>query len=124
MGQFPDIISGGDSLSTGMEGLMGTGSFSFFQMLLSIVCWVVFLYYVWIEFPVMRIHSITMMLIWNGMVFANVFFHQTIQIGQEMALSDMMYGTLIMLVVVFFTYFLENEISDTSDLTRPSSPRP
>ena len=39
-----DIVSGGDSLATGMEGITGAGSFSFFQMLLSIVCWVVFLY--------------------------------------------------------------------------------
>ena len=60
-----DIVSGGDSLATGMEGITGAGSFSFFQMLLSIVCWVIFLYFVWIEFPVMRIHSITMMLVWN-----------------------------------------------------------
>ena len=112
-----DIVSGGDSLATGMEGITGAGSFSFFQMLLSIVCWVVFLYFVWIEFPVMRIHSITMMLVWNGMLFANVFFHQNNpDWPSEMALSDMMYGTLIMLVVVFFTYFFWKAVSDTRDL--------
>ena len=112
-----DIVSGGDSLVTGMEGITGVGSFSFFQMLLSIVCWVVFLYYVWIEFPVMRVHSVTMMLVWNGMLFANVFFHQNNpDWPSEMALSDMMYGTLIMLVVVFFTYFFWKAVSDTRDL--------
>ena len=112
-----DILSGGDSLVTGMEGITGIGSFSFFQMLLSIVCWVVFLYFVWIEFPVMRIHSITMMLVWNGMLFANVFFHQNNpDWPSEMALSDMMYGTLIMLVVIFFTYFFWKAVSDTRDL--------
>jgi len=112
-----DIMSGGDSLVTGMDGITGAGSFSFFQMLLSIVCWVVFLYFVWIEFPVMRIHSITMMLVWNGMLFANVFFHQNNpDWPSEMALSDMMYGTLIMLVVVFFTYFFWKAVSDTRDL--------
>ena len=47
-----------------------------------------------------------MMLIWNGMVFANVFFHQNNPNWPTgIALSDMMFGTLIMLVVVFFTYF-------------------
>ena len=112
-----DIMSGGDSLVTGMDGITGAGSFSFFQMLLSIVCWVVFLYFVWIEFPVMRIHSITMMLVWNGMLFANVFFHQNNpDWPSEMALSDMMYGTLIILVVVFFTYFFWKAVSDTRDL--------
>ena len=49
-----DIVSGGDSYATGMEGLTGVGSFSFFQILLSAVAWVVFLYFVWVEFPVMR----------------------------------------------------------------------
>ena len=112
-----DIVSGGDSLVSGLDGITGSSSFSFFQMLLSLVCWVVFLYYVWIEFPVMRIHSVTMMLVWNGMLFANVFFHQdNPDWPSGMALSDMMYGTLIMLVVVFFTYFFWKAVSDTRDL--------
>ena len=112
-----DIVSGGDSHATGMEGLTGVGSFSFFQILLSAVAWVVFLYFVWVEFPVMRVHSITMMLIWNGMVFANVFFHQNNPNWPTgIALSDMMFGTLIMLVVIFFTYFFWKAVSDTRDL--------
>jgi len=112
-----NIISGGDTSSTGMDGLMGVGSFSFFQMLLSLAAWVAFLYYIWIQFPVMRVHSMTMLLIWNGMVFANVFFHQNNPSFPEgMSLSDMMYGTLIMLVVVFFTYFFWKAVSDTRDL--------
>ena len=112
-----DIVSGGDSYATGMEGLTSVGSFSFFQILLSAVAWVVFLYFVWVEFPVMRVHSITMMLIWNGMVFANVFFHQNNPTWPTgIALSDMMFGTLIMLVVIFFTYFFWKAVSDTRDL--------
>tara|TARA_Y100001978_G_scaffold30571_1_gene26328 strand:+ start:144 stop:1268 length:1125 start_codon:yes stop_codon:yes gene_type:complete len=112
-----DIVSGGDTMSTGMDGLLGVGSFSFFQMLLSIVAWVVFLYFVWVEFPVMRVHSITMMLIWNGMVMANVFFHEgNPNWPADIALADMMYGTLIMLVVIFFTYFFWKAVTDTRDL--------
>ena len=112
-----DVLSGGDTSIRGMDGLLGVGSFSFFQMLLSVVAWIVFLYFVWIEFPVMRIHSITLMLLWNGMILANIFFHKNNQdfpIGTS--LSDMMYGTLIMLVVVFFTYFFWKAVSDTRDL--------
>jgi len=112
-----DIISGGDTLTTGRAGITSSDSFSFFQMLLSVVCWVVFLYFIWTEFPVMRIHSITMMLIWNCMLFANIFFHENNpNWPAKMALSDMMYGTLIMLVVVFFTYFFWKAVSDTRDL--------
>ena len=112
-----DVLSGGDTSIRGMDGLLGVGSFSFFQMLLSVVAWIVFLYFVWIEFPVMRIHSITLMLLWNGMILANIFFHKNNQdfpIGTS--LSDMMYGTLIMLVVVFFSYFFWKAVSDTRDL--------
>ena len=79
-----DIVSGGDSYATGMEGLTGVGSFSFFQILLSVVAWVVFLYFVWMEFPVMRVHSITMMLIWNGMVYLPMYFStRTIQLANR-----------------------------------------
>ena len=112
-----DVLSGGDTSIRGMDGLLGVGSFSFFQMLLSVVAWIVFLYFVWIEFPVMRIHSITLMLLWNGMILANIFFHQNNQdFPQGSSLSDMMYGTLIMLVVVFFSYFFWKAVSDTRDL--------
>lgn len=112
-----DVISGGDTSIRGMDGLFGVASFSFFQMLLSIAAWIVFLYFVWVEFPVMRIHSITLMLLWNGMILANVFFHQNNQNFPEgTSLSDMMYGTLIMLVVIFFSYFFWKAVSDTRDL--------
>ena len=112
-----DVLSGGDTSIRGMDGLLGVGSFSFFQMLLSVVAWIVFLYFVWIEFPVMRIHSITLMLLWNGMILANIFFHQNNQdFPKGSSLSDMMYGTLIMLVVVFFSYFFWKAVSDTRDL--------
>ena len=112
-----DVLSGGDTSIRGMDGLFGIGSFSFFQMLLSIAAWIVFMYFVWVEFPVMRIHSITLMLLWNGMILANVFFHQKNQNFPEgSSLSDMMYGTLIMLVVVFFSYFFWKAVTDTRDL--------
>lgn len=112
-----DVISGGDTSIRGMDGLFGVASFSFFQMLLSIAAWIVFLYFVWVEFPVMRIHSITLMVLWNGMILANVFFHQNNQNFPEgSSLSDMMYGTLIMLVVIFFSYFFWKAVSDTRDL--------
>ena len=112
-----DVLSGGDTSIRGMDGLFGIGSFSFFQMLLSIAAWIVFMYFVWVEFPVMRIHSITLLLLWNGMILANVFFHQNNQnFPQGSSLSDMMYGTLIMLVVIFFSYFFWKAVSDTRDL--------
>ena len=112
-----NVISGGDSTTSGMDGLMEVGSFPFFQMLISIVCWVVFLYYLWMEFPVMRTHSIILVLIWNGITLANILFHQNNKnFPSDIVLAETMYGTLIMLVVVFFTYFFWKAVSDTRDL--------
>ena len=107
-----NVISGGDSTTSGMDGLMEVGSFPFFQMLISIVCWVVFLYYLWMEFPVMRTHSIILVLIWNGMTLANILFHQNNQnFPSDIVLAESMYGTLIMLVVIFFTYFSGRQLA-------------
>jgi hypothetical protein len=51
------------------------------------------------------------------MILANIFFHQNNQdFPKGSSLSDMMYGTLIMLVVVFFSYFFWKAVSDTRDL--------
>ena len=111
------VISGGDSTTTGMNGLMEVGSFPFFQMLISIVCWVIFLYYLMMEFPVMRIHSIVLVLIWNGMTFANISFHRNNQnFPSDVVLAESMWGTLMMIVVIFFTYFFWKAVSDTRDL--------
>lgn len=111
------VITGGDSTTTGMNGLMEVGSFPFFQMLISIVCWVIFLYYLMMEFPVMRIHSIVLVLIWNGMTFANISFHRNNQnFPSDVVLAESMWGTLMMIVVIFFTYFFWKAVSDTRDL--------
>ena len=64
-----EIFSGGNPDAVGLEGLKNVGSFSFFQMLLSIIAWVWFGYLILTKFPVMRIHSISLLLMWNGMMF-------------------------------------------------------
>ena len=65
----------------------------------------------------MRVHSITMIFIWNGMILANIFFHQkNPNWPLDLSLAEMMYGILIMLVAVFFTYFFWKAVTDTRDL--------
>ena len=90
-------LSGGNSLVTGMEGITGPSFVLpdvFINCLLggvSLLCLD--------EFPVMRItrhHDVSL----EWYAFANVFSIKTIRLAFKMALSDMMYGTLIMLVVV------------------------
>ena len=112
-----DIFSGGNPELVGLEGIRKVGSFSFFQMLLALVGWVWFVYLTWTQFPVMRVHSISMLLIWNGLMFLQVLFHQNnSNFPQSMVLSDMMYGVLILLVILFFVYFFWKAVIETRDL--------
>jgi len=112
-----EIFSGGNQDFVGMAGLKKIGSFSFFQMLLSIIAWVWFIYLIWIIFPVMRIHSISMLLMWNGLMFLQVLFHQkNPQFPAGIVLADMMYGILILLVILFFMYFFWKAVIETRDL--------
>ena len=112
-----DILSGGNPELVGLEGMRKVGSFSFFQMLLALIGWVWFVYLMWTQFPVMRVHSISMLLIWNGIMFLQVLFHQkNSDFPKNMVLSDMMYGVLIMLVIFFFVYFFWKAVIETRDL--------
>ena len=112
-----DIFSGGNPELVGLEGMRKVGSFSFFQMLLALIGWVWFVYLIWTQFPVMRVHSISMLLIWNGLMFLQVLFHQNnSDFPKNMVLSDMMYGVLIMLVIFFFVYFFWKAVIETRDL--------
>lgn len=112
-----EIFSGGNPDIVGLEGLKEVGSLSFFQILLSLVAWVWFIYLVWTKFPVMRVHSISLMLMWNGMMFLQVLFHEkNSEFPTNMVLSDMMSGVLIILVILFFTYFFWKAVIETRDL--------
>ena len=112
-----DVFSGGNPELVGFEGMRKIGSFSFFQMLLGLIAWVWFVYLTWTQFPVMRVHSLSMLLIWNGVMFLQILFHQNnSDFPKDMVLSDMMYGVLIMLVIFFFIYFFWKAVIETRDL--------
>ena len=86
-------------------------------MLVSFICWGWFAYQAMILFPVMRVHAISLLLMWNGLVGAQVLFHRnnpSFPLGFELA--DMMGGTLIVLVVFFFLFFFWKAVVETRDL--------
>jgi hypothetical protein len=43
----PELLSGGDPLQTGYDGLTSVVGVAFFQMLLSLICWGIFAMQVW-----------------------------------------------------------------------------
>lgn len=112
-----ELWNGGDAKVSGVDGVLAIDGFQFFQLLISIICWGWFAYQAWMLFPVMRIHAISLLVMWNGMVGAQIFFYRTnpsFPLGLNLA--DMMEGTLILLVVFFFLFFFWKAVVETRDL--------
>ena len=112
-----EIINGGDAQISGLEGLQQSGATSYFQMILSIVCWGWFLYQLLRLFPIMRTHSVTLMLIWGGLGLSQILFHVENKLFPiSFNLSEMMGGLLVTLVCIFFLYFFIKAVTETRDL--------
>ena len=112
-----DIFDGGNAKISGLEGLQVAGSTAYFQMVLSVVCWAWFLFSMLQLFPIMRTHTVTLLLIWGGLGIAQVYFHSNNKdFPLSFSLSDMMGGFLITLVCIFFLYFFIKAVRETRDL--------
>ena len=112
-----DIFDGGNAKISGLEGLQVAGSTAYFQMVLSVVCWAWFLFSMLQLFPIMRTHTVTLLLIWGGLGIAQGYFHSNNKdFPLSFSLSDMMGGFLITLVCIFFLYFFIKAVRETRDL--------
>ena len=112
-----DIFDGGNAKISGLEGLQVAGSTAYFQMVLSVVCWAWILFSMLQLFPIMRTHTVTLLLIWGGLGIAQVYFHSNNKdFPLSFSLSDMMGGFLITLVCIFFLYFFIKAVRETRDL--------
>ena len=112
-----DIFDGGNAKIAGVEGLQVAGGTAYFQMVLSIVCWAWFLFSLIQLFPIMRTHTVTLLLIWGGFGVAQIYFHSSNRdFPISFSLSDMMGGFLITLVCIFFLYFFIKAVRETRDL--------
>lgn len=113
----PELMNGGDPLVIGAEGIQSVSSFVFLQMLVSLVLWGWFAMQIWRMFPIMRTHAISLLVFWNLFVVAQVLYHQTNpSFPRGLVLSEMMMGTLIVLIVLFFIYFFWKAVTETRDL--------
>ena len=113
----PEIWNGGDATVSGMSGIQSIGGFQFFQLLVSLLFWCWFIYQAWLLFPVMRSHAISLMVMWNLLMLAQIFFHQENAVFPfELKLSQMMQGTLLCLVVLFFVFFFWKAVIETRNL--------
>ena len=112
-----ELWSGGDAKVSGLDGVMAINGFQFFQVLLSVLCWAWFAYQAWVLFPVMRVHAISLLFMWNGLIGAQIFFHRSNpSFPMGFQLADMMEGTLFVLIVFFFLFFFWKAVVETRDL--------
>lgn len=112
-----ELWNGGDAKIAGVDGVLAIDGFQFFQMLISLICWGWFAYQAWMLFPIMRIHAISLLVMWNGMMWVQIFFHRTNpRFPADLNLANMMEGTLILLVVLFFLFFFWKAVVETRDL--------
>lgn len=113
-----EIFSGGDATISGIDGLTGAiGGFAYFQMLVSVILWVWFAVQVWNLFPIMRSHSLTLLLMWNAMFLGQIMFHvENNDFPMSIELSELMWGTLIVLTVFFLLSFFWKAVLETRDM--------
>jgi hypothetical protein len=112
-----ELLSGGDAQKVAWDGLAAVRGVAFFQMLLSLICWSIFTMQIWRLFPVIRIHAISLLVLWNLTMVSQLFFHvNQIDFPSGATLGDMMLGTLILLVVLFFIYNFGKAVIETRNL--------
>lgn len=112
-----ELLSGGDAQKVAWDGLTAVRGVAFFQMLLSLICWSIFTMQIWRLFPVIRIHAISLLVLWNLTMVSQLFFHlNQIDFPSGATLGDMMLGTLILLIVLFFIYNFGKAVVETRNL--------
>ena len=112
-----ELWNGGNASITGLEGILAINGFQFFQMLVSMICWGWFVYQAWMLFPVMRVHAMSLLVMWNALYGAQIFFHRNnASFPMSFNLADMMEGTLVLLIVFFFLFFFWKAVVETRDL--------
>ena len=113
-----EVFDGGDATVSGLDGMTGAiGGFAYFQMLVSAILWVWFAVQVWNLFPVMRSHAITLLVMWNAMFLAQIMFHvDNNQFPLGIQLTELMWGTLIVLTVLFLLSFFWKAVLETRDM--------
>jgi hypothetical protein len=112
-----EVFDGGNARLSGLQGISEVGGANYFQLILSMLLWLWFLYNAWILFPAMRTHTISLILMWNFVMGAMIFFHtENSNFPFDFKLSEMMQGTLLILIVAFFLYFFWKAVIETRDL--------
>jgi len=109
-----EVFSGGDPTTTGLTTVSGA---SYVQTLAALAAWIWFVVRIWVTYPVMRVHALTMFVSWGLLFFAQLLFHiSNPNFPLDASLSQLSTGALISVVAVFMLYMLSTAVRETRDL--------
>lgn len=110
----PEVLGGGRPDLVGMTTVSGA---AYVQTLVSMTMWGWFVVRLWMTFPVMRVHVLTMFVCWGLMMGAQLLFHiENANFPKNMALSQLSTGSLLTIVAVFMLYMLGTAVRETRDM--------
>ncbi len=110
----PEILNGGRPDLVGMTSVSGA---AYVQTLAGFAMWCWFAVRLWIAFPVMRVHALTMFACWGLMMGGQLLFHlENADFPQNLTLSQLSTGALLTVVSVFMLYMLGTAVRETRDM--------
>lgn len=116
-----ELQHGGDYLQVGVAplgtGLSAVSPASFFQLILSLICWVYFLYRLWTHYPLMRGQSVSLIIMWFSITIMAMGLHQgaptfPFEISSE-GITTVIGG---LVTTVFFGFVFSRAVIETRDL--------
>ena len=116
-----ELQQGGDYLKVGISplgsGLSAVAPASFFQLILSMICWTYFLYRLWNHYPLMRGQSVSLIVMWISITILAIGLHQgaptfPFEISSEGI--TIMIGALI--TTIFLGFVFSRAVIETRDL--------
>ncbi len=116
-----ELQQGGDYLKVGIaplgDGLSAISPASFFQLILSMICWIYFLYRLWNHYPLMRGQSISLFIMWFSITITALSLHQgapsfPLEISSE-GLTTAIGG---LVVAVFLGFIFSRAVIETRDI--------
>lgn len=111
-----DIISGGNTFVSGPEGVRGLGGFGFFQVLVSIALWIWFVIELWKLFPIMKGHSINLLVTWGAGMLGMILFHiPNPNFPLNIVFGDLLGGLVGIAAMIFFSFIVKMAVTETRD---------
>ena len=116
-----ELQNGGDYLKVGIaplgDGLSAISPASFFQLILSMICWIYFLYRLWTHYPLMRGQSVSLFIMWFSITIMALSLHQGAPLFPfEISSEGITTAIGGLLIATFFGFVFSKAVIETRDI--------